>query len=113
MPLAKEVAAELRKLADTLDASSDTSVSVARINLHSYDEEAFRNIVRLLPKPLKKKFSGGFVEVIYGGLDCPIQITCSMLQERLSFRLIRPAQEAVYEHAPILSEAEDAELFGG
>lgn len=113
MPLAKDVAAELRKLADALDKFPETVIPTADVNLHADSKDAFVDTVRILPRPLKKRLtdtgqSWARVRVEYG--NTAIRVDCSVPQS-LCCILVEPAKPAVYECPPILSPEEDANLI--
>lgn len=109
MPKASEVAAELRKFADRLDASPDAVIVKPDLYFsHSYvtnAKELFMSVAKLLPRPLKKgegyskdDFTLDYMSV---GLDIRAKIAKSE-----TCRLVTPAQNAVYECDPILSDEE-------
>lgn len=113
MPLAKEVAAELRKLADALDKYPDTVIPTADVYLRAESKDVFTDSVRILPRPLKKELtdtgqSWARIRVKHG--NTAMRIDCSVPQS-LCCILVEPAKPAVYKCPPILSPDEDANLI--
>lgn len=110
MPQASVVAAELRKLADSLDKEPETVID--RPNLYWYhwtddSKDLFLTIAHLLPRPLKKEYTENDLKLVYEseGLRALTQIP-----RKAVCRVITPAQPAVYDCDPILSEAQFEEI---
>lgn len=113
MPKASEIAAELRKFADRLDSMPDVKLVKPYIHFshtfHANPKEIFLSLVKVLPRPLKK--SDGYtrdemkVEYTSAALDISGNVAKSA-----TCRIVTPAQEAVYECEPILSQEELAEV---
>lgn len=112
MPLAKDVATELRKLAYALDQTPDQSVPKPFILFSADDKDSFLRIARSIPRPFKKSIDGEDTrwpeitvthetETAYIWAKVPQSLTCE---------LVEPAKPAVYRCEPILSAEEDAEL---
>lgn len=110
MPLAKEVAAELRKLADRLDGCGEQEIPQAFICMPANDKECFLALARAVPRPAKKSVSGTTHPQIEVGFDNDIVKIWTVVSQSLSCELIEPAKPAVYRCDPILSAEEDAEL---
>lgn len=112
MPLAKEVAAELRRLADSLDREPELETHKPSLWFHFYTKEPFTAIVRNLPRPLSKTvFLPGSnspdVHVEYA--SDALRVIASIPQS-LTCKLVKPAQPAVYDCEPILSDEELTEV---
>jgi hypothetical protein len=110
MPKAHEVASELRRLADALDVQPEVEIRTLWATFYCDTKEQFLNTAALLPKPLIKEYTDGK----YGRLsllntkrwDVPMRLECSV-ERTLTCRIVKPAQEAVYECEPILSQIEE------
>jgi hypothetical protein len=121
MPLAKEVAQELRKLADALDREPEQELFVPEISFsckYKYPsmgliaKDVFLALARILPRPLAKgtqSFDDDAMELRYSS-DALI-ITTAIERSKVC-RIIERERTipAVYECEPLLSEAEDATL---
>jgi len=114
MPLAKDIAIELRKMADALDKEPETEVQQCWISYVCSDRQIFLNTARLMPRPFTKKYydegdkypkikigSKDFSGPIHWNVSAPRDVAC---------RVIEPAKPAVYDCTPLLSEEEDAAL---
>ena len=108
MPLGKEIAAELRILADALD-KVETSLPTPVVALYNYtDKDAFLAVAAELPRPLKKEYgthdltlkSEAFKAVAFF-LKVDRSAVCT---------IVEPAKPAVYDCIPLLSQLEDASL---
>lgn len=109
MPKAKEVAAELRKLAEGLESDPEAEVSQPWITFWP-GKEAFLSLARLLPRPISKKYDANDVTLAYGSPSgTPIYVR-AVAGRTLVCRLVEPAKPAVYECEPLLSEAEEAQI---
>lgn len=111
MPKASEVASELRKLADSLDREPDATIRNPWIMFYCDERDEFLNTARLLPRPLTKRdgIDGKNYELVYGDILGPVHVECCVPKSK-ACRLVKPAQEAVYECLPILSADEEAAL---
>ena len=115
MPKASVVAAELRNLADRLDASPDTVIEKLFITRSHYSstKNEFLDFVKLMPRPLKKGTadyglsSGPELTVAYEGTGINIHVT---IPQSATCTLITPARPAVYDCNPILSAEDEAEI---
>jgi hypothetical protein len=113
MPLHKEVAAELRKLADALDKTPDAKTVKPYIMFsHRYvgpgAKEMFLSLARVMPRPIKKGgHSPDDYELRY---ENPAIDVFTVIEKSKTCILVKPAQEAVYECDPILSAMEDESL---
>lgn len=113
MPKASEVAAELRKFADSLDRNPDAEIAVPAIYSHHWykdSKQAFMNLARLMPRPLVKSLSYGDKPDRVLTYESPALRIVASIPQSLTCELIAPATPAVYRCDPILSESEDAEL---
>lgn len=113
MTTAGQVAIELRKLADALDAKPEEKVIRPYVLFSATTKDEFLNTARLLPHPLKKrednhgdsKYHKIYVEHINPSVDISVSVYKSLTCE-----LIAPARPAVYRCVPIFSAAEDESL---
>lgn len=117
MPLAKEIAAELRRIADVLDLNPEVKtikpeLSFFHYSSHSKDE--FMAVARIMPRPLEKKYpktneSYSRVEVKHS--SSVLDVTASIYRESIC-RIIKPAQPAEYDCELTLLDSEDSALAG-
>jgi len=70
---------------------------------------AFLNTARLLPRPVSKSYPKDEIQVEYRTSSLRAY---SRIERTEICRLVKPAQEAVYECEPLLSEAEEAQIGG-
>lgn len=115
MPKAQEVANELRKLVEALEKMPDAEIKRPYLLLSSYDAPTFRAAAKIMPKPFKKDVAyadsdNPELRMIYGNPTIHIQAS---VPQKLVCKVIEPAKPAVYDCAPVLSEAEDAEFAAG
>ncbi|HXF12266.1 MAG TPA: hypothetical protein VN517_03875 [Terriglobales bacterium] len=110
---AGKVAAEFRKLADSLDANPEAEIEKPSIYFYCDAKNNFVSTVKLLPRPLAKTVSDkddpkwARVRVEYR--TDVIDVEASIPQS-LTCELIEPAKPAVYRCDPILSLEEEAEV---
>ena len=114
MPLAKEIAAELRKVADALDRNPDVETIRPYLNwFHSFSEskEKFLAAARLLPHPLEKIYeeSGSYPRVKVRHATDALVSEVSIYKESIC-TIVEPARPAVYDCALTLTADEDAAL---
>jgi hypothetical protein len=107
MPKASEVAVELRKLADSIERGGDTAVPSATVLFgRDYaidDKDRFLAIARLMPKPLTKEYTEREVKVRY--ITEAVKVSAYIDRSGVC-KIIKPAQPAVYDCEPLLSEVE-------
>ena len=114
MPKASEVAMELRRVADALDAKPETNLVQPMLSFYcnSYGEgdkgkAIFLATARLLPRPLNKEFDGNSYEIEHGkDGKSAVWVRACISRENVC-ELVEPAKPAVYRCEPLLSEAED------
>ena len=115
MPLAKEVAIELRKIADALDLHPDVETCVP--DLHFFynfapDKEKFLATANILPHPLVKTYpkdSNAYSRVSVAHETPALHVSTSIYRSAVC-ELITPAKPAVYDCKLTLSGDEDAAL---
>lgn len=114
MPKAHEIATELRKLADALDAQPDAELVRPFLSWHHHsasEKGSFLSIAQIMPRPFKKT-----VDTLGSNpvLDIQYQsnaITAyAQIPQSLTCELVEPAKPAVYRCDPILSALEEAQL---
>lgn len=113
MPLAKEVAAELRRIADALDKEPETPVQKAHLFFSCMGEkDQFVAMARLLPRPIIKKYDNP--EKQYGEVKLTIEGDALYVQasvyRSVVCKLIKPAIPAEYDCEPLLSAEEEESL---
>jgi hypothetical protein len=112
---AHEVAQELRRIADALDREPETEVQPAWVLFHCQVKETFLATASLMPRPLVKVYDDSdksWDRLHLKNSDdyvLPVHLDCSIPRSVIC-TLVRPAQEAVYECEPILSQLEEDSL---
>ena len=112
---AHEIAAELRKLADHYEQFGEAELISPSLefNLLGASKEQFLAVARTLPHPFEKDYGResdpyAFAKLTFrGGIDVH-----AIAYRKTVCRVIKPAQEAVFECEPLLSEAEEAQIGG-
>jgi len=114
MPKASEVAAELRKFADSLDTNPDAEILAASVYFYHWNKknkDQFMALAKLLPRPLKKELRGSEdnkdLTLLY---ESDAMKVYSEIPQAATCTLIEPARPAVYRCDPILSD-EDHEAL--
>jgi hypothetical protein len=115
MPKAHEIATELRKLADALDANPEMEHKKPWVWFYAADtKQQFLNAVSVIPRPFKKsdtdpnsKYNKIQVEYVSPTIDL-----LASVYKSLTCELVEPAKPAVYRCDPILSALEEAQLEG-
>ena len=113
MPLAHDVATELRKLADALDRNPEAEIVRPFMNFpHTYvskAKEKFLALVAILPRPIKKGdgYCADILELSYESADLLIN---AYIDKSLTCELVESAKPAVYRCIPILSGGEESML---
>jgi len=114
VPKASEVASELRKLADSLEREPETEIEPFLIRTYSTSrsKQSFLNLARLLPRPFSKVYERDNLLILRGeDFTTPVSFR-AQIDRDIVCRIVKPAQEAVYECEPLLSEAEEAQIGG-
>jgi hypothetical protein len=112
MPLAKEVAIELRKLADALDQEPDAELPRTNVSFYCETKAQFIGSVQSIPRPLVKsedRDDDRWKRIRVAHETPALHIDASVLKS-LTCELVTPARPAVYRCDPILSLEEDAAL---
>ena len=112
MPLAKNVAAELRKLADSLDKEPETEINAPYIwfscnYMGDKGKPLFLALGRLMPRPLVKEYKGDEFRLKYSNDSISV---AAVIERNKVCRIVQPAQEAVYECEPLLSMEEESAI---
>ena len=109
MNKASEVAAELRRVADGLDAVPELEISsFLSISPFKDDKSTFVALAKAMPKPLKKgvDFEGKpFADFTLSHAFWKIKISQSEV-----CKIVEPARPAKYECPPIFTPEEEAEM---
>ena len=113
MPLAKEIAAELRKIADALDLHPE--VEVKKPSLHFYysysdNKEQFLATARLIPHPVKKIYETDSYPRVRVQHDTEALLTETSIYKEIICTIVEPAKPAVYDCNLTLTADEDAAL---
>lgn len=119
MPTCEEVAQELRNLADHLEQGGEVEIQPAWITFyHSAameDKEKFKEIAKLLPRPLKKVITDADDDK-WARLKLEHNTQAALIEASIprsaTCRIVQPAQPAKYECDPVLSEEEEAQVGG-
>lgn len=116
---AREIAAELRRIADAIECEPEKELQQPTLSFSFYEKEPFLAIVKALPKPVYKHYTQYSLTIstapmkdnkeyrvydylpVYLVVDVPRDKVCKLIQE---------AQDAVYECESLLSDAEAAEI---
>ena len=108
MPLAKDVAAELRKLADCLDKSPEAEIKKPSVSFWHWDQrDQFISVAPLIPRPLKKVYSDDDLRLEH---DNDALVVYASIRRKAICTIIEPAKPAVYDCPRILSDAEEAQI---
>lgn len=103
MPQASVVAAELRRLADSLDKEPEVKISrpiVAFYHGADRDKPSFLAEVSLFPRPLTKTYDDREVEVSYKNDGI---LVYAKINRNAVCKMVKPAE---YECEPLLSQEE-------
>lgn len=110
---AGKVAAELRKLADALDANPEAIVEQPYVSFYCDSKNAFASTVKLLPRPLTKRITDkddpAWARIRVEYKSDAIDVDASVSQH-LTCALVEPAKPAVYRCDPLLSLDEIEEV---
>ena len=114
MPKSSEVAAELRRIADSFDLNPDVEVKKPRLSFYySFGEtkESFLAAARLIPHPVEKVYDTNVAYPrVYVRHDTDALLTEVSIYKETICTIVEPARPAVYDCNLTLSEAEDASL---
>lgn len=107
MPNAREIATELRRIADAIEREPETQLVRPMLSFYCNEKDEFLASARLLPRPMKKDMT----EHRYGleNMDSVVWLR-SMVDRNKVCTLVKPAVPAVYDCAPLLSEEEENSL---
>lgn len=113
MPSARDIAIELRKLADALDKQPETELTQARVYfMHGFsgNKTKFLNLGKLLPRPLSKEYeTGKFPDFILTHSTDALVIEASIQRSEVC-EILEPAREAVYHCPSIFSDEEEESI---
>lgn len=115
MPLAKEIAIELRKVADALDLNPEVEVIIPTLDFWyslGSTKEQFLATARILPRPVKKNYptdTGNYSRVSVDYETPALKVSTSIYRETIC-RIVKPAKPAEYYCELTLLDHEDAEL---
>jgi len=114
-PTAGQVAAELRRIADSFDREPNTVVGTPMVSFHCNDyiaadkgKSVFLNVARILPRPLVKVFGSSDVEL--RNPDTSIVRLWAAIDRNSICELVAPAKPAEWRCAPLLSPEEESTL---
>lgn len=115
MPLAKEIAAELRKVADALDLNPEVNTITPDLTFwygSGSSKEQFIATARIIPRPVKKNYpkdNQSYSRVSVDYITPALKVSTSIYRETIC-RIVKPAQPAEYDCELTLLDHEDAEL---
>lgn len=110
MPKSREVATELRKLADALDTIPETEIKRPYVSFYHHSEsekEGFLAIARVLPHPLTKDYGEDLTDKLTVEYKTDAIIASASIPRFLVCRIVEPAKPAVYDCQPLLSAEEE------
>lgn len=111
MPLAHEVATELRKFAARLDSDPEAEISRPYLSFSrdytNNDKEKFLAVARFLLRPFAKKYDDRELMLTY---DSPALYLYARIDRNLVCEIVEPAKPAVYRCEPLLSAEEEDSL---
>ncbi len=118
---AEDVARELRVLADALAKEPGLQLEQPFISIYPDTREEFLGLVKVFPRPFYKRpddntyiisnvpiGANGLLKYSAVATDLSVRI-----ERKKICRLVKPAEPAVYDCAPLFSEEEEAELNAG
>jgi hypothetical protein len=114
MPKAHEIATELRKLADALDANPELTLIRPWVWFHCATKDSFLNAAKIVPRPFEKSetsIGSPYSRIQIGYKNDAIDVNACVLKS-LTCELVEPAKPAIYRCDPILSALEEAQLEG-
>lgn len=120
MPKAAEVATELRKLADRLEAAGELNVPYAFVifTFQPDSKDSFLTFAKeVMPRPFKKVYNetayASDLRLVHDAKNEDNVDTLTLwakIDRKSLCRLVKPAQPAVYDCDPLFSEAEEEEI---
>jgi hypothetical protein len=109
MPKAKEIAQELRRIADSLDREPEVELVTPMLSFYNNDKETFLASVRALPRPLAKDFNDHEYTLEHGRREGAVWLRTKCDRSKVC-KMVKPAQPAVYDCSPLLSAEEEESL---
>jgi len=110
MPKAHEIAAELRRIADSIEREPETEMVRPMVSFYNDTKEQFLATARLFPRPLHKDID----DRKYGLENADYRKGAVWLRSQIDRNqvctLIKAAQPAVYDCEALLSEDEESTL---
>lgn len=107
MPTAREIAAELRRVAEVLEQSGDVNLNKPALFFSHWDgKDLFHNAVKAMPRPMTKEYGKDddpFAQVIVSHESKALTVKAT-IQRSYVCRIITPAQPAKFECESFLSE---------
>lgn len=106
---ASEVAAELRRVADSLDTNPEILITpYFSIQVEDDDKQKFKELARTMPRPMKKGVD--FPGASYASFKLEHSFWCIKIPQSKICVIKEPARPAVYDCPPLFSPKEEAEL---
>jgi hypothetical protein len=112
MPTTSQVAAELRRIADTLEKQPDIEIVKPRISFyHGYCEtkEMFVSLAKVFPRPIDKGDGYSHDEYTLTHETDALTVYATINKSQIC-TLVEPARPARYECTPMLSLEEEEAL---
>ena len=111
----REIAKQLRILADAFDANPDLELEPLHIDsphVGSDDKKRFIDLAKCLPRPIENAWGSEDLKITWGKpWGDPVSLTATISRKHIC-RMVEPAKPAVYEWDPLLSEDEIDSLGG-
>ena len=105
------VAQELRRIADALDKEPTLEIAPhLSIGARFDDVEGFRKLAKIMPRPMSKRI--GCEGTTYEDFVLESEFWNIRIPRKTICKIIQPAQPAIYDCPPVLSEEEEAEMTG-
>ena len=111
MTTAGAVAAELRRMADALDKEPEANIVKGNLWFwNGENKESFLNLVRLVPRPLKKVYEEGIGASVIATHETDALTIELRIARNSVCQIVEPAKPAVYKCEPLLTDEEEAAL---
>jgi hypothetical protein len=111
MTTAGDVAAELRKLAEALDKEPEANVVKGSLWFwNGVNKDSFLNLVRLVPRPLKKVYEEGIGASVIATHETDALTIELRIARNSVCQIVEPAKPAVYKCEPLLTDEKEATL---
>ena len=110
MPKASEIAAELRKVAELLDAQPEHDMRKPTLSWYTFSKEDFLATLPGIPRPIAKRIA---YETFYAEHVTDALLVSASAPQSMTCELVQRAQPAKYNCLPLLSKQEEESLTDG